>query len=126
MEVTLKYFYAFLVVSLLATGLCDAQCSVSDIKVSQNTTGEIVKAQPEYEVTMSNNCICTQLNIEFNCTGFQSVETPNATFIKDGDTCVLNDGVYGFESLKFKYAWATPFDLTPTSSQIACSLRRED
>lgn len=104
------------------TGLC--QCELTNLKVSQNPTGVKIQDAPEYEVTVLNDCICSQLQVKLNCAGFDTTEQVNPEILsKDGDLCLLNNGqpIYGQASFKFKYAWTSSFALTPSSSQISCS-----
>ncbi|XP_058082462.1 TPD1 protein homolog 1A-like [Magnolia sinica] len=102
-----------------------APCSISNIVVTQVKTGASVEGKPEYEVTIANNCICSQSNVIVRCAGFSSVEKVDPTLLKplDGVLCLINNGNGVFQSspIKFKYAWMTPFDLSPASSQINCS-----
>lgn len=92
--------------------------------MTQDGTGVQIQGKPEYKVTVTNDCICSQSELELQCTGFQSLEGIDPAVLRiDGDKCLLNNGVplHGSESITFKYAWDTKFNLVPLSSQINCS-----
>ncbi|OAY77023.1 Pentatricopeptide repeat-containing protein [Ananas comosus] len=96
-----------------------AQCTLSNIIVSQSKTGKIVEGKPEYEVVVSNNCICSQSEVRVDCKGFSTVEDvdPNV-FRQDGDDrCTVHNGLPVFEDdpIKFNYAWENPYPLKPAT-----------
>ncbi|KAF9587655.1 hypothetical protein IFM89_004487 [Coptis chinensis] len=121
MPMALKCLYAVLFLTLLGQGLC--QCSLRNIKVTQNRTGRDVKGKVEHEVTIINDCKCMQKLIEFNCSGFSSaIVIDPSIFSKIGDICQLKGGGHlnGYTSIKFRYAWDTTFNFIPATSQIVC------
>ncbi|CAK8540792.1 unnamed protein product [Lathyrus sativus] len=91
-------------------------CSLSNIEVKQTKTSGSV-----WNVTVSNNCICTQTNVKFNTKGFKS-STPvdPAIFSQDG-LLIQGAPFYGFKSVTFTYTSPSEFKFTPISSQVACS-----
>lgn len=100
------------------------QCDFNDIKFVQVLTGAKVQSKPEWKVTVTNDCICTQFNIQLSCSGFQTVEKIDPSILTIGkDTCLLlkNDRFFGFHNVSFNYAWDTKFPFKTISSNIACS-----
>ncbi|KAL3841132.1 hypothetical protein ACJIZ3_025723 [Penstemon smallii] len=107
----------------MCEGTAAQPCSVKNLEITQTATGKTVKNKAEWNVTVTNNCICSQLNVKLNCKGFETVEAPSVVSIS-GDTCVFNDKVpviFGFESVSFTYAWDAKFAFKPVFSVIACS-----
>ncbi|KAE8701592.1 hypothetical protein F3Y22_tig00110540pilonHSYRG00054 [Hibiscus syriacus] len=87
--------------------------------VGQVPKGVEIKGQPEWKVTITNNCKCTQHELRITCHGFQSVETVDPSiFEQRGDKCLVNQGnaLTGFGSVGFSYAWDPPFIMFPSSS----------
>ncbi|KAI3852439.1 hypothetical protein MKX03_009402 [Papaver bracteatum] len=82
----------FLILFCWMTGFC--QCELSNIKISQTPTGVAIHGQPEYEVSVTNDCICTHLDVVINCPGFHSVEgvSPSIFETTGGDLCTLKSG----------------------------------
>jgi len=96
-------------------------CSLRDIEVKQQKTSAYAHGKIVYNVTITNNCICTQSQIKFKCNGFQTnLSVDPAIF---SDDCVLIKGgpLHYSESVNFSYAWEPLFTFQPISSQIACS-----
>ncbi|PNX54782.1 transferring glycosyl group transferase [Trifolium pratense] len=91
-------------------------CSLNNIVVKQSKTSGSV-----WKVTVSNNCICTQSQVRFNCKGFQTSKSVDPT-IFSGD-CLLIQGqpLHSSESVSFTYARDSQFTFQPISSEIACS-----
>ncbi|XP_058739315.1 uncharacterized protein LOC131611251 [Vicia villosa] len=91
-------------------------CTLSAIEVKQTKT-----SGSEWNVTVTNTCICTQVQVKFNINTFKS-STPvdPAVFSQDG---LLLQGapLYGFISVSFTYTSDTQFEFTPISSQVVCS-----
>lgn len=79
--------------------------------------------KPEWSVTVKNDCICTQSNIQLSCSGFKTVETIDPSILSIGNTCSLlpNSRLVRFSNVTFKYAWDTQFSFAPISSSVACS-----
>ncbi|KAL5995451.1 hypothetical protein ACLOJK_025513 [Asimina triloba] len=103
-----------------------ASCSLSNIQVTQRATGGSVQGAPEYEVTIANNCICSQSNLQVSCAGFSSAEAVDPRVFRPvgGNLCLVNDGRPVQQSpppITFKYAAQTKYNLTPSSSQVNCS-----
>lgn len=102
------------------------QCTGSDIAVNLVKTGSVVEGDPEYEVTVSNNCEkCTAVNVHVQCFGLNSVEPVNKTAIRPEagtDRCIVNDGkpISQGSPVKFKYAWLTPQDFPVVSYEFKC------
>ncbi|PIN24417.1 hypothetical protein CDL12_02871 [Handroanthus impetiginosus] len=113
-----------LFVSLMSQGSLQQQCEIKDLKINQKPTGKNVNNKPEWTATISNNCICTQMNVQLSCKGFQTEEPVDPSLLsKSGDLCLINNGlpIYGFRSISFVYAWDAPFAFKTSYSEIACS-----
>ncbi|CAL5191033.1 unnamed protein product [Lathyrus oleraceus] len=92
------------------------RCNLSNIEVKQTKTSGLV-----WNVTVTNNCICTQTEVKFNTKGFKS-STPvdPAIFSQDG-LLIQGTPFYGFQSATFTYTSASQFIFTPISSLTECS-----
>ncbi|OVA15660.1 hypothetical protein BVC80_1313g51 [Macleaya cordata] len=125
MAASLNILFAIVMLSLVGKGFC--QCDLTNIKVSQVSTGKLIEGKAEYEVTVSNNCVCDQKSVTLNCVGFDTVEKVDPAIFRkvDGDDghCILKNGEIFHQNdfVKFNYAWDTSFDLTPARSRIGCS-----
>ncbi|XP_007043226.2 PREDICTED: TPD1 protein homolog 1 [Theobroma cacao] len=122
MAAILKSLFALVFLSLIGHGYC--QCSLDNISVSQTKTGTTVQNKPEWQVTISNNCSCTQSELKLSCDGFQTVEKVDSSVMtQTRGECLINSGqqVARHSNLSFKYAWDTSFPLNPLSSQVNCS-----
>ncbi|XP_008791998.1 uncharacterized protein LOC103708719 [Phoenix dactylifera] len=124
MGATLNIFLAIVLLSVVNGG-CGAPCGgVRDITVNLARTGGVVEGQPEYEVTVSNNCECAQSKVFVKCYGLSSVLPVDPQAIKpvDGERCIVGGGrpIAGGGRIKFKYAWMTPQDFPVVSSQVLC------
>ncbi|ONK77858.1 hypothetical protein A4U43_C02F11520 [Asparagus officinalis] len=100
------------------------ECNISSIKLSQSSTGVLVQGKIEYEVTLSNDCICSQSSLYVSCDGFKTTEPVDPNVFKvEGSRCIINNGLPVFQDnpVKFKYAWDHQFDLRPVQSQVNCS-----
>ncbi|XP_026384782.1 uncharacterized protein LOC113280333 [Papaver somniferum] len=108
-----------------ATTIGFCECELSSIKISQTPTGVAIHGKPEYEVSITNDCICTQLDVVINCPGFHSVEGVRPSIFEPtgADLCTLKSGgpVFYNDVIKFKYASDHSIALTPSSSRISCS-----
>ncbi|XP_058739320.1 uncharacterized protein LOC131611256 [Vicia villosa] len=91
-------------------------CALNAIEVKQTKT-----SGSAWNVTVTNNCICTQSQVKFNANGFKS-STPvdPAIFSQDG-LLIQGAPLYGFKSVSFTYTSDSQFTFTPISSQVACS-----
>lgn len=102
-----------------------AQCSLSNIGVSLSKTGRFVVNKPEWEVIISNNCVCSQSDLKLQCNGFTSAEQVDPVVFRkiDGQYCLVNAGLPVFQGqpISFKYAGDVMYDLPPAGSQINCS-----
>ncbi|KAI3996270.1 hypothetical protein MKX01_026738 [Papaver californicum] len=124
MAAALNTFAAAIVVfSIICRGF--SQCELSSLKISQRPTGGAIHGQTEYEVSITNDCVCTQLDVVINCPGFNTTLSVDPSIFEPtgGDLCSVNSGgpVYGNDIIKFNYASNTPCALTPSSSRISCS-----
>ncbi|KAI3893370.1 hypothetical protein MKX03_017084 [Papaver bracteatum] len=124
MAVALNIFAAAIVIlSLIGGGFC--QCELSNIVISQRLTGFQIHGQAEYEVSIVNDCPCTQSDVVIHCPGFTTTLAVNPSIWQptDGDLCSFINGepVFHGETIKFKYASDPPCALTPASSRISCS-----
>ncbi|KAG7026828.1 Protein TAPETUM DETERMINANT 1, partial [Cucurbita argyrosperma subsp. argyrosperma] len=118
----LKLFAALLFVSLLYKGNC--QCVSNDIAISQKMTGFQIHGMTEWNVTISNNCLCSQSEVKLDCKGFQTTKSIDPSILAVTDTeCLVNNGLPIFKSnpVIFTYAQDPKFDFKLISSQIACS-----
>ena len=90
-------------------------CSVNDITVGTVRSGGQIQGKPEWNVTVTNNCVCPQRLIKLACTGFRAVvEIDPSIFKREGaDKCLLIQGNNlagsASASIKFSYAWDPPF-----------------
>ncbi|KAL2907081.1 Protein TAPETUM DETERMINANT 1 [Bienertia sinuspersici] len=99
------------------------KCGVSNIKVTTKRTGTTIEGQPQYSVTVTNNCPCAQSRVYLRCIGFSTVQPINPTVLKvKGDSCLLNNGrpISKGRSISFKYSFLQPTDLVPQRSEISC------
>ncbi|WJX80867.1 hypothetical protein P8452_63808 [Trifolium repens] len=96
-------------------------CSLDNIVVKQYKTSSSANGKEVWKVNVTNNCICTQSQVRFNCTGFQtSLSIDPAIFSGD---CLLIQGEYFHyqDSVNFSYARDSEFTFQPIYSEIACS-----
>ncbi|OMO78139.1 hypothetical protein CCACVL1_14635 [Corchorus capsularis] len=122
MATILNVLFALLFLSLAAQGY--GQCSTSQISVSQSQTGATVGNKPEFQVTITNGCTCSQSDVKLGCNGFQTVESiPSSVLSVSGGECLVNDGqpLGPGVTISFKYAWDNSFSFSPISSEINCS-----
>jgi hypothetical protein len=91
----LIYIYIYIYMFLRAIFIyAEADCSLSDIVISQKNTGKIVEGKPEYSVTIENKCSCPQADIKVFCYGISSVEVVDPSKIRpiDRELCLLANG----------------------------------
>ncbi|KAL5559755.1 hypothetical protein UlMin_035966 [Ulmus minor] len=123
MAAFMKFIFVTLLINLVIRGSC--QCTKHNLRISQTDTGSFVAGKPEWMVTISNNCVCSQSNVVLDCKDFQTVEKidPSILSIHNGQCLVVNYGLPIFESkdFTFKYAWDTSFPIDIVSSQVNCS-----
>ncbi|XP_039123571.1 TPD1 protein homolog 1-like [Dioscorea cayenensis subsp. rotundata] len=100
-------------------------CSINNITVVQKQTSQIIQGNPQYQVTVANDCICTQSAVLVYCTGFNSFDQVDPkVFRSNGDgECIVNDGqpVISGSPTSFTYAQTPAADLTAASSIVSCS-----
>ncbi|CAL9189359.1 unnamed protein product, partial [Musa hybrid cultivar] len=56
--------------------------SISDISVSQSSTGKTVNGKPEFEVVISDRCICSRSSLKLSCPGFNTVEAVDSQLFR--------------------------------------------
>lgn len=108
----------------LATGSSQSPCSVKTVKINQSKSGLLAENKPEWMVTITNDCPCSQLDLTLYCNGYQTVKAVDPWILTSkGQTCLVNNGqpIYAFTNITFTYAWDTSFPFRALSSQIACS-----
>ncbi|CAK9317497.1 unnamed protein product, partial [Citrullus colocynthis] len=97
---------------------------LDEIAISQSRTGKEVNGKKEWRATITNNCVCSQYSVKFDCNGFNSVEkVDESKLMVAGSVCLVNNGQPIFKSIpiSFTYAWDNAFAFKPLFSQIACS-----
>ncbi|KAK7247044.1 hypothetical protein RIF29_41920 [Crotalaria pallida] len=122
MTTIIKILSILLFLGLISQGY-GQPCSLSDLSVDQSKTGAQVEGKPEWIVTITNKCVCSQNNAKLNCKGFQTIEPIDPSILRvSGNVCLVDNGnaIYR-DSISFKYAWDNSFPLNPFSSEIACS-----
>lgn len=102
------------------------QCSLKDMSLQQTKVNKNMKIRkPLWNVTISNNCYCSQLNVKIACRGFRAaIESvdPSVVKIAKGKGLVNNgEPVYPYSSVGFTYASSVPLQFKLLSSQVACS-----
>ncbi|QCE05551.1 TPD1 protein homolog 1A-like [Vigna unguiculata] len=116
---TFKFLTSIIFLFLIIKGSCD--CSLNNINIGTARTGREIGGQPEWNVTVINNCSCQQSEIKLSCKGFQSSESIDPSILSmEGDNCLLISGnpLKGFDTVNFSYAWDLPFIMFPLSSVI--------
>ncbi|XP_073223477.1 uncharacterized protein [Cicer arietinum] len=100
-------------------GSCEDSCPLKSLNTVQTKTGKVIQGKPEWNVLVTNNCICSQSQIKLACKGFQSVQKIDPLILsKNGDNCLLSNGHILVDSDReaFTYAWDTPYLFIPISS----------
>ncbi|KAK9945965.1 hypothetical protein M0R45_011453 [Rubus argutus] len=123
MAAIMKFLCVAILFSLIMGGDCQ-HCTKNNLKISQAATGKLVQNKPEWNVTITNNCICSQLGVKISCDGFQTLEKIESSILsKSGSECLVNGGqpIYGNRDFSFTYAWGNSFPFKTLSSQVACS-----
>ncbi|GMY29255.1 TPD1 protein homolog 1-like [Fagus crenata] len=122
MAAFIKFLCVLFVVSLVGKGNC--QCGLSNVSINQSKTGEVVQKKPVWNVTITNNCACSQSDLTLSCNGFQTVKPVDSSVLsKSGNECLVNNGVIvgPFSFVTFTYAWDTSFPFQTLSSTVNCS-----
>ncbi|KAK9936846.1 hypothetical protein M0R45_013668 [Rubus argutus] len=115
-----KFLCLALFCSLILGGECD-DCSSQKLHLVQSKTGKLVEDKPEWRVTITKTCTCSQLAIQLGCNGFQTVEDFDPSMMGPfGTVCYLHSGnvIPGHQSFNFTYAWDTFFPFKPIFSQV--------
>lgn len=100
-------------------------CKPSDIHVSVVRTGKTVAGQPEYQVTIDNQCSCAQASVRVGCVGgltsAEPVDTSKIRPESDGG-CLVNDGmpIAKGSPVKFTYASKTQESFPVTMAVPHC------
>ncbi|CAK8540791.1 unnamed protein product [Lathyrus sativus] len=114
-----------LVLVFKAYGVCalnkSGVCALSEIGVRQYKTSGYAHGMEVWKVNVTNNCECSQSQIQFNCTGFQTYLSVDPAIFSDD--CLLIQGglLHPSKSATFYYAWDPKFTFTPISSKTSCS-----
>ncbi|KAF7144943.1 hypothetical protein RHSIM_Rhsim04G0091300 [Rhododendron simsii] len=124
-----KLSIAVLLCCLITTGSCE-KCTQRNIEVFEKRSGREIKGQPEWLVTVTNNCTCTQTGIVLRCRYFSTTENVDTSLLvptRDG-MCLLKGGqpVKPYETVKFSYAWWPPTVFYPIRSNVnqGCSCQK--
>uniref|UniRef100_A0A803MHH4 Uncharacterized protein n=1 Tax=Chenopodium quinoa TaxID=63459 RepID=A0A803MHH4_CHEQI len=123
MAASLRIFSVVLIVFLMCQQGYSYKCGLKNIKVTTKRTGTTIEGQPQYAVTVTNNCPCAQSRVYLRCLGFSSVQPINPGVFKvKGDSCLINNGrpIARGKSVSFKYSFLQPTDLVPQRSEITC------
>ncbi|KNA13366.1 hypothetical protein SOVF_117500 [Spinacia oleracea] len=105
------------------------QCSVKDMSINQSKV-ELVKNNDTvmgrvWNVTITNNCYCSQSNVKIACTGIRTLKEnvdPSIVKMAKGKGVVKNgDPIYPYTSVGFTYASTLPLQFRLLSSQVSCS-----
>ncbi|XP_031476883.1 TPD1 protein homolog 1-like [Nymphaea colorata] len=121
-----KLLAAFLILYIVAHA-SGKLCDKSSVNVSYERTGTVVEGQPEWEVVVRNTCGCSLSHVQLTCTGFSTVKEVDPrlfrSLAKDQDHCLVNDGkpIAPSSTVRFSYAWLTPYDLPFFSAQPRCT-----
>ncbi|KAL5095732.1 hypothetical protein RYX36_000059 [Vicia faba] len=96
-------------------------CALSKIGVRQYKTSGYAHGMEVYKVNVTNNCECTQSQVQFNCTGFQTNLSVDPAIFSDDCLLIQGGPLYPSKSVIFYYAWNPKFTFTPISAQSSCS-----
>ena len=99
----------------------------TDLQISTVRTGKIVSGQPEYDVTISNQCSCPVSGVMLSCPdGLSSMEAVDSTRIhmvdNKGMLCLLYNGwpISKGSPVTFTYAWKATLDFTLYNATPRC------
>ncbi|CAI9100454.1 OLC1v1037564C1 [Oldenlandia corymbosa var. corymbosa] len=120
-----KLLSLVLFVALMSKVTYQQGCDIRNIKIAQVATGSKAGGKPEWKVTITNDCKCTQTQIKLSCSGFQSAEPVDPSILsKNGDVCLLVNGgpIFGFQTtVTFNYAADSQCPFKPVDSIVSCS-----
>ncbi|KAG5552248.1 hypothetical protein RHGRI_010360 [Rhododendron griersonianum] len=116
-----KLSIAVLLCCLITKGSCQ-KCTLENLIVFEERSGREIMGQPEWLVTVTNNCSCTRTGIVLGCTDFRSTENVDTSLLlltRDG-RCLLKGGqpVKPAEKVKFSYAWWPPIVFFPRGFNV--------
>ncbi|KAF0896374.1 hypothetical protein E2562_021905 [Oryza meyeriana var. granulata] len=126
MEVRLLMIFLACLLSSISNRGGAASCSLDNIVMSQSGTGGWAHGQPEYVVTVSNTCGCSQSDVHVACDGFNTTLAVDPSKLRPpsdgGKLCLVNGGepVVQGRDVTFSYAWSPQFKFTPVSSNVKC------
>ncbi|KAK3153286.1 hypothetical protein QOZ80_2BG0170250 [Eleusine coracana subsp. coracana] len=107
-----------------AGGAQDGYCQLSDIVISQETTGKIVGGQQEYRVTIENKCVCPQSDVKVRCYRISTVEDIDTSKIRplDREYCIIANGkpLIKGSPIIFTYAFQTPQSFPVVTAKPRC------
>lgn len=97
---------------------------MSDVIVTEQYTNRIVAGQPEYRVTVENNCSCPQGAVKVRCSGVASLEPVDHSRIRplDSEFCIIADGepISRGSPVTFTYAAQKAQDFPVVSAKPQC------
>ncbi|KAK9683561.1 hypothetical protein RND81_10G149800 [Saponaria officinalis] len=95
-----------------------------DMSIHQSKLNSDKSKRQLWNVTITNNCYCSQMNVRIDADGFRTTTRldPAIIMISKGQGLV-NGGqpIYPYTSLGFTYACRVPSHLKLISSQVVCS-----
>ncbi|XP_031479870.1 uncharacterized protein LOC116250381 [Nymphaea colorata] len=105
-----------------------AQCSSSDIRITQTGTGQVIQGKPEWKVSVEKECSCNAYGLNLVCTGFQTVEPIDPALFRVSPSnpsfCVVFNGLPLPPSpggVTFTYAWDTQYHFALASVLFKCA-----
>ncbi|KAL2939936.1 Protein TAPETUM DETERMINANT 1 [Bienertia sinuspersici] len=122
----LNFLFIIVVIFLFLVNQGMGQCSLKDMSLNQTKVDKNVHhKKPYWNVTITNNCYCSQSNVKIGCMGKLSTKEevdPSIKKIAKGKGLVNNgEPVYPYSSVGFTYASRLPLKFKLLSSQVACS-----
>ncbi|CAN6190496.1 unnamed protein product [Urochloa humidicola] len=102
-------------------------CQDTDLKISTAPTGKMVRGQPEYRVTVDNQCSCPVSDVVLSCPdGLSSTEPIDRTKIhvvdNRGMLCLVYNGwpIQKGSPVTFTYAWRGTLGFTMYNATPKC------
>ncbi|KAL6628936.1 hypothetical protein ACP70R_028701 [Stipagrostis hirtigluma subsp. patula] len=102
-------------------------CSDAGLEISTAATGRVVGGQPEYRVTVDNQCTCPLTDVVLSCPGgLPSMEPVNRTLVHvvggDGILCLVYNGwpIKKGSPVAFTYAWNATLDFAMDNASPQC------